>query len=195
MFGMDEQIPWDENKVYTLDNLEVSEFGGFTIWCATHGEAKTCSESWEKAYIQSLRNMNFTREQMPMFVQFDNMNYWCCTLCTWLRTASCSYIKSYWAHRILLWVVFQYIMFMYLTLCLNPMVKRPGMLTSSHDLLRVLASQRAAHRIVNPLNRPVSQYDPTHMVALASSTCVNKTSKIITEFTCKDPFLHLKWAN
>ena len=25
MFGMDEQIPWDENKVYTLDNLEVRE--------------------------------------------------------------------------------------------------------------------------------------------------------------------------
>ena len=25
MFRMDEQIPWDENKVYTLDNLEVSE--------------------------------------------------------------------------------------------------------------------------------------------------------------------------
>ena len=33
------------------------------------------------------------------------------------------------------------------------------------------------------------------VVALASSACVNKKTKIITEFTRKDPFLHLKWAN
>ena len=32
-------------------------------------------------------------------------------------------------------------------------------------------------------------------VALASSACVDKTTKIITEFTRKDPFLHQKQAN
>ena len=37
-------------------------------------------------------------------------------------------------------------------------------------------------------NSPVSQYEHPHVVALASSACVDKTTKIITEFTCKDPF-------
>ena len=41
----------------------------------------------------------------------------------------------------------------------------------------------------------VSQYEPPSAVALASSACVDKTTKIITEFTRKDPFLHLKQAN
>ena len=37
-------------------------------------------------------------------------------------------------------------------------------------------------------NSPVSQYECPCVVALASSACVDKTTKIITEFTCKDPF-------
>ena len=37
-------------------------------------------------------------------------------------------------------------------------------------------------------NRPVSQYEHPRAVALASSACVDKTTKIITEFTRKDPF-------
>ena len=41
-------------------------------------------------------------------------------------------------------------------------------------------------------NSPVSEYERPHAVALASSACVNKTTKIITEFTRKDPFLHLQ---
>ena len=44
-------------------------------------------------------------------------------------------------------------------------------------------------------NSPVSQYKRPRAVALASSACVDKTTKIITEFTRKDPFLHLKRAN
>ena len=36
-------------------------------------------------------------------------------------------------------------------------------------------------------NSPVSQYERPHAVALASSACVDKTTKIITEFTRKDP--------
>ena len=44
-------------------------------------------------------------------------------------------------------------------------------------------------------NRPVSQYERPRAAALASSACVDKTTKIITEFTRKDPFLHLKRAN
>ena len=44
-------------------------------------------------------------------------------------------------------------------------------------------------------NWPVSQYELPRAVALASSACVNKTTKIITEVTRKDPFLHLKQAN
>ena len=42
---------------------------------------------------------------------------------------------------------------------------------------------------------PVSQYERPRAVALASSACVDKTTEIITEFTRKDPFLHLKRAN
>ena len=34
-------------------------------------------------------------------------------------------------------------------------------------------------------NRPVSQYEHPRSVALASSACVVKTTKIITEFTAK----------
>ena len=41
----------------------------------------------------------------------------------------------------------------------------------------------------------VSQYERPRAVALASSKYVDKTTKIITEFTRKDPFLHLKRAN
>ena len=44
-------------------------------------------------------------------------------------------------------------------------------------------------------NSPVSQYERPRAVALTSSACVAKTTKIITEFTRKDPFLHLKRAN
>ena len=44
-------------------------------------------------------------------------------------------------------------------------------------------------------NSPVSQYERPRAVALASSACVDKTTKIITEFTRKDPFLQLKQAN
>ena len=44
-------------------------------------------------------------------------------------------------------------------------------------------------------NSLVSKYKCPRAVALASSACVDKTTKIITEFTCKDPFLHLKRAN
>ena len=43
--------------------------------------------------------------------------------------------------------------------------------------------------------RPVSQYQRPREVALASSACVDKTAKIIPEFTRKDPFLHLKRTN
>ena len=45
------------------------------------------------------------------------------------------------------------------------------------------------------LNSPVSQYERPRAVALASSACVDKTIKIITEFTRKDPFLRLKRVN
>ena len=45
------------------------------------------------------------------------------------------------------------------------------------------------------VNWPVSQYKRPRAVALASSACVDKTTKIITEFTRKDPFLHQKEAN
>ena len=44
-------------------------------------------------------------------------------------------------------------------------------------------------------NSPVSQYERPRAVALASSACVDKTTKIITEFTRKDPFLRLKRVN
>ena len=46
-----------------------------------------------------------------------------------------------------------------------------------------------------PSNSPVLQYERPRVVALTSSTCVDRTTEIITEFTCKDPFLHLKRAN
>ena len=42
---------------------------------------------------------------------------------------------------------------------------------------------------------PVSQYERPRAVTLASSACVDKTTKIITEFTRKDPFLRLKRVN
>ena len=38
------------------------------------------------------------------------------------------------------------------------------------------------------VNSPVSQYERPRVVALASSACVDKITKIITEFTRKDPF-------
>ena len=37
-------------------------------------------------------------------------------------------------------------------------------------------------------NSPVSQYERPRAVALASSACVDKTTKIITDVTRKDPF-------
>ena len=46
-----------------------------------------------------------------------------------------------------------------------------------------------------PPPAPVSQYERPRSVALASSACVDKTTKIITEFTRKDPCLQLKRAN
>ena len=45
------------------------------------------------------------------------------------------------------------------------------------------------------VNSPVSQHERPRAVALASSPCVDKTTKIITEFTRKDPFLRLKRVN
>ena len=45
------------------------------------------------------------------------------------------------------------------------------------------------------INSPISQYEHPRIVALASSACVNKTTKIVTDFTRKDPFLHLKRAS
>ena len=44
-------------------------------------------------------------------------------------------------------------------------------------------------------NSPVSQYERPRAVALASSTCVDKTTKIITEFPRKRSFLRLKRVN
>ena len=51
------------------------------------------------------------------------------------------------------------------------------------------------HELNKISNSPVSQYERPRAVALASSACFDKTTKIITEFTRKDPFLHLKRAN
>ena len=45
---------------------------------------------------------------------------------------------------------------------------------------------------IDVTNSPVSQNERTREVALASSAYVDKTTKIITEFTRKDPFSHLK---
>ena len=41
------------------------------------------------------------------------------------------------------------------------------------------------------LNWPVSQYERPRAVVLTSSACVDKTTKIITEFTRKDPFFYI----
>ena len=50
-------------------------------------------------------------------------------------------------------------------------------------------------KVTSPtLNRPVSQYERQRAVALASSACVDKTTKIVTEFTRKDSS-DLKRAN
>ena len=50
-------------------------------------------------------------------------------------------------------------------------------------------------KVTSPtLNRPVSQYESPRAVALASSACVDKTTKIVTEFTRKDSS-DLKRAN
>ena len=43
--------------------------------------------------------------------------------------------------------------------------------------------------------RPFPNTSAPRAVALASSACVDKIIKIITEFTRKDPFLHLKRAS
>ena len=51
------------------------------------------------------------------------------------------------------------------------------------------------HSHTRAFNSPVSQYERPRAVALASSACVDKTTKIITEFTRKDPFLRLKRVN
>ena len=42
-------------------------------------------------------------------------------------------------------------------------------------------------------NSPVSQYERPRGVALASSACVDKTTKIITEFTPGGGVLTLTW--
>ena len=69
---------WWSIVVYMYGSLKYGtqngEFGGFKIRCATRGEAKTHSELSDKADIQSPHNMNVTREQMPMFIQFVNIN-------------------------------------------------------------------------------------------------------------------------
>ena len=46
-----------------------------------------------------------------------------------------------------------------------------------------------------PTDSPVSQYERPRAVALASSASVDNTTEIFTEFTRKDPFLHLKRSN
>ena len=58
-----------------------------------------------------------------------------------------------------------------------------------HEYHRKLISFKIRH------NSPLSQYERPRAVALASSACVDKTTKIITEFTRKDPFLRLKRVN
>ena len=52
-----------------------------------------------------------------------------------------------------------------------------------------------SNRFRPPPRSPVSQCERPREVALASSACVDKTTKIITEFLRKDPFLHMKRAN
>ena len=62
-------------------------------------------------------------------------------------------------------------------------------LQNAHFDFLVITCQSVTHPLPNS---PISQYERPRAVALASSACVDKTTKIITEFTCKDPFLHLK---
>ena len=48
--------------------------------------------------------------------------------------------------------------------------------------------QNFQFQIISQYSSPVSQYERPHAVAFASSTCVDKTTKIINEFTRKDLF-------
>ena len=70
------------------------------------------------------------------------------------------------------------------------MVKPVGMV--SNNKKPIIWNKAVSHRMSNS---PVSQYERPRAVALASSACVDKTTKIITEFTRKDPFLRLKRVN
>ena len=53
----------------------------------------------------------------------------------------------------------------------------------------------AALRVHKPIEFARFPIRAPRAVALASSACVDKTTKIITEFTRKDPFLRLKRVN
>ena len=57
-----------------------------------------------------------------------------------------------------------------------------------HFVLFLLFTCPWCSQISAVLNWPVSEYERPRAVALASSACVDKTTKIITEFTRKDPF-------
>ena len=61
--------------------------------------------------------------------------------------------------------------------------------------MRLVGSKSRSRLHLLSNNSPVLQYERPRAVALASSACVDKTTKIITDFARKDPFLHLKWAN
>ena len=66
---------------------------------------------------------------------------------------------------------------------------RPRCLSTVQRFMGVyLHAQTTTHTHLTNHNSPVSQYERPRAVALASFACVDKTTKIITEFTCKDLF-------
>ena len=65
----------------------------------------------------------------------------------------------------------------------------------ANDVHRTISFTPKLLQTSGTLNSPVLQYERPRAVTLASSACVDKTTKIITEFTGKDPFLHLKQTN
>ena len=67
-------------------------------------------------------------------------------------------------------------------------------LQEMHPEIRNLALKYFEYKII----LSISVIDCQNYLSLRDgpgSTCVDKTTKIITEFTRKDPFLHLKRAN
>ena len=54
--------------------------------------------------------------------------------------------------------------------------------------MRLKIAYSKIKKVKSSVDSPVSQYERPRAVALASSACVDKTTKIITEFTRKDPF-------